>query len=63
MELFIGLSRLLGKKLVKMSYRWVSDLLRFVKWYYTPDGSETYRWNSAMSARAAMIARFFRVIF
>ena len=63
MNIFIGLSRLLGRKLVKMSYSWIYGLFRFVKWYNTPDGSETFRWNNLISPRAAMITRFFRVIF
>jgi len=58
MWIIIGLSRILGKLL----FGWITDIVRFLKWYYTPDESETVRWNS-ISPRAAMIVRFFRVIF
>ena len=58
MWVIIGLSRILGRLL----FGWITDIVRFLKWYYTPDESEKARWDS-ISPRAAMIARFFRVIF
>ena len=60
MNIFRGLAILSGRKLLKISRSWMSGVLRFMKWYITPDATETDRWRNAAS-RAAMIARALRI--